>query len=147
MPKFSQFFWSKEWQNLLKEKLWLSILILYKCTLWMGMGVQVFGGFRSISIPLNCFMMKLEILQTESRYVCLYASFNLGYVLTAHTWDANKMTQSFVYCRFFKLLSLNYYCALELLFLLNSCIYRALSKQNVQGLKKSSATHTKDSCE
>jgi hypothetical protein len=93
------------------------------------MGVQVFGGFRSISIPLNCFMMKLEILRTESRYVCLYASFNLGYVLTAQPWDANKMTQSFVYCMFFKLLWLNYYCALKLLFLLNSCIYRALSKQ------------------
>ncbi len=48
------------------------------------MGVQVFGGFRSILIPLNCFMMKLEILQTESRYVCLYDSFNLGYVLLLH---------------------------------------------------------------
>jgi hypothetical protein len=88
---------------------------LYKCTLLMG--VQVFGGFRSISIPLNCFVMKLGILQTESRYVCLYCFFQPWICLTAHTWDANKMTQSFVYCRFFKLLWLNYYCALELTFL------------------------------
>ncbi len=77
-------------------------------------------------------------------FVCF---FQLWIRLTAHTWDANKMTQSFVYCRFFKLLWLNYFCALELLFLLNSCIYRALSKQNVQHYRSWSLLNCMDSCE
>jgi len=51
-------------------------------------------------------------------------------------------------CRFFKLLWLTLLlCALELLFLLNSCIYKALSKQNVQHYRSWSLLNCMDSCE
>ncbi len=51
-------------------------------------------------------------------------------------------------CRFFKLLWLTLLLrALELLFLLNSCIYRALSKQYVQHYRSWSLLNCMDSCE